>query len=262
MSRANRISIVAAIILLSLCGATEAAEPGGVAVVRVVTIPEISPGSFQFAGSPAGEARLSVEGSATLRASLGSGRHQSTLERIDPALRSAGYALTAITCDDGSSGRRSRGDLSRSAAFFELENGETVTCTFVLRLDSVACTCPKEGRWNVVNHIGSMACTGVVSMTHPLTASSSRGTLKVGDDCKTIVASGMSDSEADIEMYRQPDCGFVGTVGGARDGIPMTIEFRWSVENPKRITGDLRSTVSQQGMTCRMNRTYQLDYDG
>jgi hypothetical protein len=42
----------------------------------------------------------------------------------------------------------------------------------------------------------------------------------------------------------------------------MTINFRWTVESAQRITGDLKSTVSQQGMTCRMERTYELDYDG
>jgi len=47
-----------------------------------------------------------------------------------------------------------------------------------------------------------------------------------------------------------------------QDGIPMTINFHWNVENERRITGDLESTVTQQGMTCRMSRTYELDYDG
>jgi hypothetical protein len=41
----------------------------------------------------------------------------------------------------------------------------------------------------------------------------------------------------------------------------MTITFRWNVESAERITGNLESTVSQQGMTCRMSRTYQLDFE-
>jgi hypothetical protein len=97
-------------------------------------------------------------------------------------------------------------------------------------------------------------------MTMPLAPSRSRGKLNVNDDCTRIVAAGMSEEEADLDMALQPDCSWLGTVGGSQDGIPMTITFRWNVESAERITGNLESTVSQQGMTCRMSRTYQLDY--
>ena len=237
------------------------------AIVRVETIPATGTGAARFGGTPSGQVTLSANGTATLRADVAAGRHVSTLVSIDPALQSAGYILAAIGCDDLTSSRRSTGDVGASRATFEVEAGETVTCTFLLSIPSTAappplpisCTCPKEGRWNVVNHPGSMACTGAVTMTMPLAPSRGQGTLKIQDGCDSILASGMSDGDADILMRLAPDCGYVGTVGGSQDGIPMTIEFRWKVESSKRITGDLGSTVARSGMTCRMSRTYELD---
>jgi hypothetical protein len=49
-------------------------------------------------------------------------------------------------------------------------------------------------------------------------------------------------------------------VGGEEGGIPMTIDFTLTVESPEHLTGALSSEVSQQGTTCRMNRTYELDF--
>ena len=66
--------------------------------------------------------------------------------------------------------------------------------------------------------------------------------------------------EASIEMHRVPDCGYKGSVGGSRDGIPMTIEFTWEVHTSERITGDLQSTFSKDGMTCEMSRDYELTF--
>jgi hypothetical protein len=99
-------------------------------------------------------------------------------------------------------------------------------------------------------------------MVQPLKPARGRGSITVSDGCRRALAEGMSDDDASIDMTRQPDCSWTGSVGGSRDGIPMTINFRWTVESAQRITGDLNSTVSQQGMTCRMERTYELDYDG
>lgn len=231
----------------------------GTAVLRVETLPATNAGAVRFDGTPAGQIRLATGGTATLQAEVSAGQHLSTLEWIDPALLSAGYRVTGISCDDRSSQRRSDGDVRAKVATFNVEAGETVTCTFQLGIRT-ACTCPMEGRWSVVNHTGSMACTGVMSMALPLKASRGQGTLDPNEDCDTIVASGMSEGEADVVMHVAPDCSYVGTVGGSRDGIPMTIEFRWNVEDTKRITGDLKSNVSTNGMTCRMSRTYELDF--
>lgn len=258
MDRATRHCLAATLLLAAGWSIDARAAETGTAVLRVETHPAAN-GAVRFSGTPAGQVDLSHDGSATLRANVDAGQHLATLEWIDPALQNAGYRLAGITCDDRSSQRRSDGDVGTRTATFNLEAAEAVTCTFQLS-PGTACTCPKEGRWNVVNHTGSMACTGAMSMTLPLAASRGQGTLVPDASCNTVAASGMSDDEADIEMRVAPDCSYVGTVGGSRDGIPMTIKFTWNVENTERITGDLESNVSSNGVVCRMSRTYELDF--
>lgn len=255
------LAALTATVLLAGWSSWVGATPGGTAEVRIETSPPVAGGELRVEGLPGGEIALSQDGTASLSAEATEGRHESTLAWIDPALVDAGYRLAEIVCEDVASQRRSHGDLMQRTATFEIEEGETVACTFRLAISS-ACTCPREGRWMVDNHSGSMACTGAMSMTMPLMPSQGRGTLTVNDDCSRILAEGMSEDEADLDMALQPDCSWMGTVGGQRDGIPMTITFRWNVETEQRITGDLESTVEQQGMTCRMSRTYELDFDG
>lgn len=259
MSRTKFLCMLATVVLATSWSTwTTAGEPGTV-VLRVATLPSTNAGAVRFGGTPAGQVRLAANGTATLQAGVDAGRHVSTLEWIDPALLSAGYRLVAISCDDRNSQQRSDGDVGLKTTTFNVEAGETVTCTLQLAV-RMACTCPMEGRWKVVNHTGSMACTGAMSMTLPLMASRSQGTLDANEDCDTVVAAGMTDDEADVVMHVAPDCSYVGTVGGSSDGIPMTITFKWNLENARRITGDLKSNVSTNGMTCRMSRTYELDY--
>lgn len=257
----TRLSFVLAATAL-LAGWSPGAAAAGTAQVRIETSPPAPAGArLVVEGTPAGETTLAQNGTASLSVEVADGSHVSTLARVDPALVDAGYRLAEVECDDVASARRSQGDVSRAAATFEVEAGEAVACTFRLAIAS-ACTCPKEGRWKVDNHPGSMACTGAMSMTMPLMPSTGLGTLSANEDCSRVLADGMSDDEADLEMALQPDCSWLGTVGGEEGGIPMVITFRWTVENDERITGDLESTVEQQGMTCRMTRTYELDFEG
>ena len=250
----------AATMLLAGCSIVAGTALAANAEVRVETSPPAAAGQLRFEGVPAGEVSLAEDGTGLLSAEVAVGSHVATLAWIEPALVTAGYRLAAVTCDDVASAQPSHGDRAQGKATFALEEGETVTCTFELAIAS-ACSCPREGTWRVDNHPGSMACTGAMSMTMPLAPSKSRGKLSVNESCTRIVAEGMSEDEADLEMALQPDCSWWGTVGGSQDGIPMTITFRWNVESEERITGNLESTVSQQGMTCRMSRTYQLDFD-
>ena len=125
---------------------------------------------------------------------------------------------------------------------------------------SQSCICPKAGKWSGQNHLGEMACVGPFPMAMPLTPSSSSGMLEVRDDCATLVGSGFSEDEATVVMHRVEGCGYQGSVGGSQDGIPMTINFTWEVHDEEFITGDLKSTFSQQGMTCNMHRNFELRF--
>lgn len=263
----NAVPIVIAGILCSAAAfvptASAAAAESGTAVVRVVMEPPVESEVFRFVftGSPAGGLSVKHDGIGRLAAApVVPGRHDSTLVQIDPDVAAAGYSLTSIRCDDSASARPSSGDLKSQQVSLEVENGEEVTCDFVFTRG--ACVCPKPGRWKVTNHLGSMVCTGAVSMTMPLKASTTRGTLEVLDGCSTIVASGMSEDEATLRMSAIAGCGFQGILREKRDGIPMTISFTWTVRDDERITGDLRSSVSEKGMNCEMSRDYALEFSG
>lgn len=243
-------------ILIFLCATTSSpADDTGTAVVRVVTDPPIGAGTFLFSGTPAGELQVEREPGTLSATGLAAGGYSSTLEQLDSAAVSAGYQLTEIRCDDPASS----GDVAGGKANFQIGPGKTVNCAFILTA-SGDCICPKEGPWNVNNHPGEMVCTGAVTMTMPLTPSKGAGTFKIEDECNTIIASGLSEDEASLVMHRNSSCGYQGTVGGSQEGIPMTIEFNWSVLSEKEIAGSLHSLVSQQGMTCNMSRDFDLDF--
>ncbi len=274
--RGSGISVLICVAVFVLFGAKpgsapaaeDAASPTGAdgsgsAVVRLVFEPEIGGGTFRFTGQPEGELNhVGGEQRNLTAVGLVPGNHVTTLTQIDPAVLAAGYHLLEIRCDDGDSANPSTGDPQNGRATFRIEDGETATCFFVFARFEQECLCPKEGRWSVVNHTGSMICTGAMNMTVPLAASNSRGTIKVYDNCARFIGSGMSDGEADIEVHLQDDCSYKGSVGGSQDGIPMVIEFTMEINDSERITGELHSTVSQQGMNCNMSRTYELTYNG
>lgn len=258
------------VLVIAIAATLLAAEAEGTAVVQVRTSPDIGEGTFRFTGTPAGELTLAATGQTSLTAaSLASGSHVSTLAYVDPMVVAAGYTLTQVHCDDEESAEPSTGDVQGRSATFRIEGVETVTCVFEFSVpeeieasgaEDQECVCPKQGPWKVANHRGEMACTGSFAITRPLKPSRSSGSFEIRDDCTTIIASGLSEDEATIEMHRVPGCGYKGTVGGSSDGIPMTIEFTWEVHTSERITGDLQSTFSKDGMTCEMSRDYELTF--
>lgn len=282
-----------AIALLFACCALPAWSQAATAEVQVLTEPAATSGLLRFSGMPAGEITLSAsQNNALTAANLDSDSYASTLSFIDPGLLAAGYSLSSITCDDSGSPTPSIGSVASSTATFNIDADETVTCVFLLTSDDDSdddtgdddtggnpdddgsgddgsgddgtvvgsCICPEAGSWRVNNLPGQMVCTGVMSMTMPLAPGTGKGTIEIGDNCETLIASGLSEDEADITMHRTEDCGFKGSVGGERDGIPMVIDFTWQVPDTTHITGDLHSVVSQSGMNCVMSRNYEMNY--
>lgn len=209
-----------------------------------------------------------------------------------------GYELVSITCDDANSA----GYTNTGTARFVIDKGETVTCAYLYReqkIDKQSATpkfvtpaapppkeaqtpklapeaeahspltgncpspklVPREGVWMVTNLPGTMVCG---AMTMPLAASQEPGTLSLQNCGWTVVGSGFSDGSADLVMHADDSSGrhYSGTVGGAQDGIPMAINFRWNLETDSFITGTLHSQVSQQGMACTMSRPYEMRFTG
>lgn len=290
--------VITAIVALAMVGGAAAQTPqypvSGSAIVRVETDPPGAPGNFTFTGVPGGTI---VAGGNLTATALSDGSYSTTASATPP-----GLVLVSISCDDGASQTPSRGAVATRTANFALDRGETVSCVFLYRKGDVAeersggtgsgpqdpgapaepgsepgggpgdpvgsggCVAPamvpKAGKWNISNLPGRMVCGTMVNM--PLTPSQQTGTLEIQDCGWTVVGTSMAEGDAPLTMRAVDNSGsvYTGTVGGMQDGIPMTIEFTWNLNSDEWIVGDLKSSVTQQGMTCNMTRPFELRYGG
>jgi hypothetical protein len=95
----------------------EALPQPGTIIVEKQTDPDGAPDSFTFSGDASGAIS---DGGQIVVSGLPPGTYSS--QETVPA----GWALTSIVCDD----TNSSGDVNTATATFQLEAGETVTCTF------------------------------------------------------------------------------------------------------------------------------------
>lgn len=266
-------------------GPALAQQVAGKAVVMVEAEPPGMPDSFVFTGAPSGTV---TPGDILVAEGLRPGGYESV-----ESARPPGLELVAIACDDGASPNASEGDLGTRTATFNLDPGETVVCSFRYSSAELAegtgpagpgspgtagpgdasapdgpggCAppgpVPREGRWDVSNLPGSMVCGSMINM--PLKPSRETGILEVQDCGWTVVGTGLAEDTAPLTMHAVEGAPgrYSGSVGGVQDGIPMTIHFTWQLQSEESITGDLESEVSQQGVTCRMTRPFELRYAG
>jgi len=296
MKTVNAVGVSAlAAVLLAGTGLANAlgGDAAGSAQVRVEMEPP-GGGVVVFDGVPGG----TIGHGGTLAAEgLAPGSYTTTATGPVP-----GYLLTAIECDDGGSPTLSRGRVPTSSAEFGIDPGETVSCLFRYRASEMApgqsaqpgagqstppapagpaqpaepgdpvigssedCEAPqmvpRAGVWNVSNQLGRMVCGAMINM--PLQPSQEPGTLEIRDCGWTVVGTGMAEDTAPLTMRAVDGTSgrYTGTVGGAQDGIPMTIDFNWKLNSEEWIVGDLKSVVTQQGMTCTMTRPFELRYRG
>ncbi len=300
MIRTMAASAIATLAIV--CGAAvqePARDVNGTAIVKVETLPAGAPGSFVFTGVPGGttsagsilEKRdlepgtytsvglgmvselvlVSITcndgGSAT--PSLGSTATRTATFKIDRGetvtcvfryhgrrLGEKGRTDPAEPGDAGDPDPEEPGDVDEPGEpGGPGEPGEPERC---LPVDKV----PKAGRWNVTNQTGRMVCGTLINM--PLKPSRESGTLEIRDCGWTVVGTGMAQGTAAITMRAvdRTSGRYTGSVGGAQDGIPMTIDFTWQLKSSEWIVGDLKSQVTQGGMTCNMTRPFELKYSG
>lgn len=289
----RNIMAASVIVTLTLVGSAAVQGPAGnsngTAIVKVETLPPGAPGSFVFTGLPGG---TTSAGGILEKSDLKPGTYTSVgLGMVSDLV------LVSITCNDGDSATPSLGSAATRTATFKIDQGETVTCVFLYRgnrlgkedssdtgdpgdpedpgdPDSPAepgdpgepqgCVkmVPKAGRWNVSNQMGRMVCGTLINM--PLKPSRESGTLEIRDCGWTVIGSGMSQGTAPVTMRAvdRTSGRYTGSVGGAQDGIPMTIDFTWQLKSNELIVGNLKSQVTQQGMTCNMTRPFELKYSG
>lgn len=269
----------------------ETSAQSGTAAVRVI-LQSPAAGSFQFTGTPSG----SVAAGGTLSApALAVGRYTTT-QSAAPA------QLVGVACDDEASDTPSVGDMATRSATFQIDAGETVTCTFTYAApepresedtnpgkDSAPSegsnpfTSPDDGfddfpapddlppnagtfrapKAGPWNASNHLGEMVCTAFAAPLKPSQESGTMEVSDDGRTVVGTGFGGDTKPITMHAVPRIiGRYQGTVGSQDGIPMTIEFFWQLVTDEWIVGYLTSTVNQSGMTCNMFRTFELRYTG
>ena len=242
---------------------------------------------FVFEGVPAGTAKLVDE---LYQANVAAGNYQTHLISSP-----ADLVLTSVTCDDATSDEPSIGDVSSASAEFRVGAADTVTCAFdfdsavgssstdseempvpasepqqpLVPPDLSNCDSPDlvplTGIWNVSNHTGRVFCTGDAGVyDEPLEASEETGTLQVLNCGWTVIGTGLSEGTAQLEMTAVDQSGsrYTGSVVEDMDGVPMTIQFDWSLLSDSHIEGSLSAATNEEGMSCTITRSFELQFVG
>jgi hypothetical protein len=143
----------------------------GTIIVEKQTDPDNAPGNFTFTGTAAGT--ISDNGTLTV-GNLVPGMYSSVEANPTP-----NFDLVSITCDDQGSLNVSSGNVTNGTAYFKLDPGETVKCTFTNR---------QRGMAEVVKTVSGSAPTGTQAFTFQIRQGAS--TTQVG----TTVESGVANA--------------------------------------------------------------------
>ena len=265
----------------------------GTIVVRAEVASGGTEGSFQYTGVPTGT--ISTGGTLVV-ANIEPGTYTTT--EVDPA---PDFELTEVECDDSASATASSGDPVTRSAIFNVDPGETVTCTFIhetddsptgggngastgggvnpfeqpdryladfplpdpLPPDAGSAAVPKAGPWVATNFEGELDC-GITSQTIPASPSET-GTLEVLDGGQTVIGTSLQeDQAAPITMSADPAINgrYAGSVDGVQEEAPVTIDYYWQVVTEEYIVGYLISSFTSEGVTCAVYRPYELRYNG
>ena len=121
---------------------------------------------------------------------------------------------------------------------------------------------PKAGLWSVVNFAGQMACDAM-SLEIPASPPES-GILEVLDGGQTLVGSGLREGEASITMTAQPEWvgRYTGAFEGTEQGVPVTINYYWQVVTDEYVIGYLAASVTAEGVSCTVYRSFEMTYTG
>jgi hypothetical protein len=121
---------------------------------------------------------------------------------------------------------------------------------------------PKAGPWSVVNYAGRMTC-GAFTLDIPASPPES-GSLEVLDGGQTLIGSGLQEDEASITMSAHPEITgrYTGAFEGTEQGVPVTINYFWQLVTDEHIVGFLTASVTSEGVSCEVYRSYELTYTG
>ncbi|MGN6607629.1 MAG: prealbumin-like fold domain-containing protein [Jatrophihabitans sp.] len=130
----------------------------GTIIVKKLTDPAGSSGTFTFTGTAAGSIG---DGGTIVVSNLKPGTYTSTESDPTPA-----FDLTGLSCDDAGSATPSTASIGTRTATFKLDPGETVTCTFTNRA---------RGKATVVKTVAGAVPSGAQAFTFQLRSGASAG---------------------------------------------------------------------------------------
>ncbi len=120
---------------------------------------------------------------------------------------------------------------------------------------------PKPGPWSATNFAGQMSCGGF-SLAIPASPPES-GVLEVLDGGRTLVGTGLQEAQsASITMTADPNISglYSGSFQGMEQGVPVTINYFWQVVTDEYIVGYLTASVTAEGVSCEVYRSFELVY--
>jgi hypothetical protein len=131
-----------------------------------------------------------------------------------------------------------------------------------LTSDAGTYSVPKAGPWSVVNYAGRMTCDAF-TLDIPASPPES-GILEVLDGGQTLIGSGLQEDEASITMNAHPEITgrYTGAFEGREQGVPVTINYFWQVVTDEHIVGFLTASVTSEGVSCEVYRSFELTYTG
>ena len=259
--------IVAALAVLSILGTIgEAAAQSGTAIVQVESKFDHPDVQISFFGAFQGTVGL---GGTLRQADLVPGAHSIGQPAISPWL-----TLVAVTCDDQQSAVASTGSVAMRAANFHIEEGETVTCTFVydaferfMLPDELPpgfgdAFIPLEGIWGVTNLGGSIQCPGL--MSRDLTGDDyNQGTLTVHEAGARLFGEAHDDDAQDMMMFRVPTVPgrYNGWAVERHEGQNVLVYFAVQFITEELMVGYGAGDMRAEGVHCRLYRPFEMRWE-
>lgn len=258
------VSMIGAV--LALAGMAHAAAGQGTAIVRVESRMPHANVKFSFIGAVEG----TVSPGESLESSgLDAGRHSASQPAPSPWL-----TLVDVTCDDQQSASPSTGSAAMRTANFHIDDGETVTCTFVydgfeqfiipddLPEGAGQVTHPKPGIWGVTNNPGSIQCDGIMSR-EIRGEDYNRGQLTVLGDGERLFGDAFDTDREDVMVYRVPQIPgrYTGWVEDTYEGYTVLLHVVLQLVNDEWIVGYMFGELSIESLFCRLYRPFEIRYE-
>ncbi len=250
----------------TLFAAVGAVAQSGTAIVRVESRMDHPDVQLSFFGDFQGTIGI---GETLQESGLAAGAHS-----IGQPAPSPWLTLVDVSCDDQPSAVPSTGSVAMRAANFHIEDGETVTCTFVydtferfMLPDELPAGfgqpfIAREGIWGVRNLGGSIECPGL--MNRALSGDDyNRGTLTVHEAGARLFGEAHDDDAQDMMMFRVPTIPgrYDGWAAETHEGQDVLVHFVVQFITPEWMVGYGAGDMRAEGVHCRLYRPFEMGWE-